>query len=584
MILKNLTTYLLFLLLSTILFGQNITFEASAEKTEISINERLFVQFTLISEENIQSDRPIELPDFNGLNHIGTSQINKVQYVNGQITKSFGIEVVLVADREGEFTIGEAKVSINGKIYKTQPIKIKVTKGLKPKIKGGQRIQGAFLTAEVSNKNPYLNQETVIVVKAFARDYSIIQRLRNYHEPDFSDLITNYVSEKIADHEKQVLIDGRTFISKEIARYVVFPQKTGELKIDPFSIDVLLSGYYGAETVTLSSDPILLSVRDLPREHSNNFSGAIGEYIMNTHISKTHLKSGESVNFEIEIVGSGNLNTFKIPSAKLPEHIETYAPKRRENIEARPSGLKGKVVENIILVPQYGGKYKIDPISFKYFDPNLSEYVTISSDSIILDVEGPLPPSISDSIQIDTNDLSQQESNSNLSKTDDSSILSPNIERIRSQVTDSVSKRDFNWIWIIFGLLAMIICFLWLKKSNKKEKSLTQKQIDKNFRKKINSELAQLKVFANNNDKDNFLNTQENILTQIGMYYSNTQLANFTENKIAEKLSQQYGDLAQNWKKLLINCKQSKYAIASEQLDLKNIYKEVEELWKLISK
>lgn len=582
---KNSVTYLLFFLLSTVLFGQDINFKATAQKTEISVNERLFVQFILVSQESIQSDKPMELPDFDGLNHIGTSQVNKVQYVNGEITKLFGIEVVLVADREGEYTIGEAKVSINGKIYKTQPIKIKVSKGLKPKIEGGQRIQGAFLLTEVSNKNPYLNQETVIVVKAYARDYSIIQRLRNYQEPDFSDLITNYVSEKVANHEKQVLIDGRTFISKEIARYVVFPQKSGELKINPFSIDVLLSGYYGAETVTLSSEPILLNVRDLPEGRTQNFSGAIGEYVMNTHISKTQLKSEESINLEIEIVGSGNLNTLKMPNINLPEHIESYAKRRRENFEARPSGLRGKVVKSMILVPQYGGNYKIDPITFRYFDPNLSEYVTLTSEPIHLKVDGPKPPSKVDSTQIEQPLDDQQNLTSDTTTVDGSSIFTPNIEKLRNQMSETVTKSNFNWIWFIFGgIVLAVILFLLFNKSNKKKSDLTQKQIDKNFRRKIASELSQLKSLAKSNDKNNFLNIEENILTQIGMYYSNTQLSDFTEEKVAEILSHQYGDLAQKWKKLLINCKQSKYAIASEQLDLKKIYKEVESLWKSISK
>src|SRR5690606_40376704 len=95
--------------------------------------------------------------------------------------------------------------------------------------------------------------------------------------------------------------------------------------------------------------------------------------------------------------------------------------------------------------------------------------------------------------------------------------------------------------------------------SNKKKSDLTQKQIDKNFKRKIASELSQLKSLAKSNDKNNFLNIEENILTQIGMYYSNTQLSDFTEEKVTEILSHQYGDLAQKWKKLLINCKQSKY-------------------------
>lgn len=578
--LRILNIYVLFLFATSFVWGQDISFKAEAEKTEISVNERLFVQFILISKENIQLDKPMELPKFEGLQHLGASQVNKVQYINGEVTKLFGVESVLVADRVGEYTIGPAIVTINGKQYKTQPIKIKVTEGLKPKVEGGQRMQGAFLTTEVSNSNPYVNQETVIVVKAFARDYSILQRLRNYQEPDFTNLVTNYVSEQVRDHEKQVLVEGRTFISKEIARYVVFPQKSGEIKIDPFSVDVLISGHYGAETIMLSSDPIQLNVKNLPEGRPKNFSGAIGEYTMNTNLSKKNLKSEESINLEIEIVGSGNLNTLKMPEIDLPEHIETYAPRKRENFEARPSGLRGKVVETLILVPQYGGDYKIDPITFSYFDPEKNEYINLKSKSFNLKVDGPPPP------VIDTTQLKDEVIDSitteNAIDTSNPSIFKPNIDRIRTQVSDKVSTANYNWIWIVIGLVLLgFIFLLWPKNSNKKP--LSSKQLEREFKKDIDQQLKQLKSLTN--DKTAFLSLEEEVLTQIGMHYSQTQLADFTEESVAEKLTTNHGErLAGKWKELLLDCKQSKYALGGDSIDLNGNYKALHTFWKSISK
>src|SRR5690606_8103823 len=249
------------------------------------------VQFVLTyGQENLSVDKPLSLPDFGKLHQLGESKINSFQFINGNVINQSGIEVMLVADQEGEFTIGAATVTIDGKRYRTNPIKISVKKGLKPVTPPGQRLQGAFLTAEVSEENPFLNQEVVLTVKLYARDYSILHRLRNYQEPDFNNMVAKYVSEKLDDDEKQVLVNGVTFIQKVLARYVLFPQKQGEIEIDPFSINVLISGYYGAENVQLTSDPVSMKVRGLPSGKPDNFSGAVGNYKLNASLSKKEVK------------------------------------------------------------------------------------------------------------------------------------------------------------------------------------------------------------------------------------------------------------------------------------------------------
>ncbi len=578
--LKNNLLLIFVICSANFLWGQEVTFKAQASKTEVSVNERFVVQFVLTyGQENLSVDKPLSLPDFGKLHQLGESKINSFQFINGNVINQSGIEVMLVADQEGEFTIGAANVTIDGKRYRTSPIKISVKKGLKPVTPPGQRLQGAFLTTEISDENPFLNQEVVLTVKLYARDYSILHRLRNYQEPDFNNMVAKYVSEKLDDDEKQVLVNGVTFIQKVLARYVLFPQKQGEIEIDPFSINVLISGYYGAENVQLTSDPISMKVRGLPSGKPDNFSGAVGNYKLNASLSKKEVKANEAVNLEVEIVGSGNLNTLKTPKIPMPEHIESFAPKKNDAIEVRPSGMKGAVVENHVLVPHYGGEYKIGPVLFNYFDPTKEKYITLQTKPFELSVDGPEPPQndtlagndeLSDHIRSDSSTLTK--------------IIAPQrIAEVKDKVVETVSKEN-NWIWVIVAMAAILGGMLfWFRKKNadpKESVPLTDKQLKSQFKTTINNKLNTLKSLAQKQDKAAFLSLQEEILTQIGMHFSQTNLSDFTENIVDQKLQTSYGNLALEWKALILECKQSKYAFGTDEKDLMTKFKETEGIWK----
>lgn len=582
---RNGIVFVIFALFPLMVFGQQITFKAQASKTEVSVNERFVVQFLLTyGQENINVDRSMKLPDFGELHQLGESQINSFQFSNGNAVNQNGVEIILIADREGEYTIKPATIVLNGKQYKTEAIKISVKQGLKPQIPSGQHLQGAFLTAEVSEKNPFLNQEVVLVVKVFARDYSILNRMRNYQEPDFNDLVVKSVSEKVNDHEKQVLINGNTFISREIARYILFPQKAGEITIQPFAVDVLISGYYAAETHLLSTDPISLRVKNLPGGKPKNFSGAVGNYTMNASLSKNEVKANQSINLEVEIIGSGNLSTLKMPTVNVPKEIEVYAPKKREAFEARPTGLKGKLVENQILVPQYGGDYKIGPIEFNFFNPESEKYVNLETKPFILKVDGPKPPK-KDSV-IQQEDLGDQIATSDSTSMLKTILPTERMTKVKDQMVESVSNNN-NWIWAVLALTGVIIVgFLFKNKRREKEEvqKLNPKQVEKQFISTTKEKMNSLKNLAQKKDNSGFLSLQEEILTEIGMHYSGTNLSDFTEDGVANKLRPSVGNLADEWKKLLLDCKQSKYAFGDSDSNLAEKFKATSSVWKSFQK
>lgn len=581
---RNLFFVLLILGTASLLRSQEISFKSVADKTEVSVNERFSVQFVLTyGQENVSVDHPIRLPDFDGLQQLGESTINRFQFSNGVAINQVGIEAILVADHEGTYNIGSALISMGGKKYKTDPIKITVKKGLKPKEPAGQRMNEAFISAELSDENPFINQGVILVVKMYSREYGLFQRLRNYKEPDFNDVIAKFISERNDEGEKQVLVNGRTYISKELARYVLFPQRAGDIEIDPFSINVFISSFYGAENIPLSTEPITMHVKNLPAAgRPAKFSGAVGEFTLNTNISKTEAKSNETINLEVEIIGNGNLNTLKAPDVSVPENIETYPPKKRDAYDLRPTGLKGKIVETHLLVPQYGGNYTIGPIAFNYFDPGQGKYITLNSKAYQLKISGPQPPK--DSGKTAKSDLASNESQTEPAPNSFMSDLPQSLVEVKNRVTKTVEK-DNNWIWILGGLiLAFAVFYIFRKKNSAEKDHKSDKQLFSEFKSDIAKQLSELKTLANGQKQDEFLNLQEKILTEIGIQFSRISLSEFTENDAAQKLKEKFGDAADRWKTLLLDCKHSKYGLGAANIDLNSRYAETESLWKSFQK
>lgn len=577
--------FFLFLLLNAgaILQSQEITFESIAGKTEVSVNERFAVQFVLTyGQENISVDHPLALPDFDGLHQLGESTINRFQLINGYAVNQAGLETILVADREGTYHIGSATITINGKKYTTEPITITVKKGLKPKSPAGQRMKEAFMTAELSDENPYVNQGVVLIIKMYSREYSLFQRLRNYKEPDFSDVIAKYVNERAENSEKQVLVNGHTYISKELARYILFPQRPGEIEIDPFSVNVYISSFLGAENIPLSTEPITMNAKNLPAQgRPSNFSGAVGEFTINTHISKTEARANEAINLDIEIIGTGNLNTLKTPKLKTPDDIETYPPKKREAIDLRPGGMKGKVVESYVLVPQFGGNFKINPISFNYFNPEKGKYVTLKSDPYNLKIDGPQPPKEEEETAQD--DL-VSEPNPPDSAKNFSIEIPKTINKVREKVSTRMNRNNYR-LWGLGGILLLAVLFIWFRKKRKdKSQQKSEKKLFAEFKSNIDKQLAEMKSLANSQQKIEFLNLQEHLLTQIGIRYAQINLSDFTENAASEKMRPKYGELADQWKKLIDDCKQYKYGLGTDETDLNSAHKATEAIWKSFQK
>lgn len=582
---RVLNSFLVFALTSITALAQQITFKSDADKTQVSLGEAFSVGFFIESNtDSYTIDQPMKYPPHKGLQIVGEQRSQNVSYINGRGIIEDGIILAFVAEKEGKYRVGAAKIVINGKTYTSKPVDVVVKgAGLTHNNYRSNTSQPVFLQSKVSKTNPYVNEQVSLSVKLYAKDLSYLNRKQNFRQGNLDGLSPKIVKSS-PENIKQEIVAGKQYFSEEVARYYVFPQKPGKIEIDPFSVDVVLPTTYGAEAVEVRSNPVVINAKELPENgRPKNFSGAVGQFKMNASVDKKEVSTNESINFDIEIIGTGNFNTINLPEINAPKNVEKFAPKKRDAYKTYDTGMKGKVAEQTVLVPNYGGEYTISPVEFSYFDPAKEKYITLKSDSIQLNVSG------------SKNADSTKTLTSN--KTSDSTILEK-FDEIKNDVKEGKS----GWLWLTGGVIILSAggLFLMKNKNNSTEKEKSEPKVkpineQKNFEafqpkietqkftlvekpiinsNQISAELEELKQKIKAEDQKDFYQLQENILCNVAMKNTNTDLANFSDEIIAEKLLKNgVSELAvEQWTLLLNNARQAKYAYGGLNQNLDEVF------------
>ena len=389
------------LLFTSITFAQ-VKFEAKASKTTLGVNERLRIDF----EMNEDGDN-FNPPYFDGFTVVGgPNQSVSHSWMNGVRSFNKTYSYFLQPNNLGTYTITQAEIEVEGVVYKTSPIRITVTKAIDipkdpndPDYIANNKIH---VTANLSKTSPYLNEAITVEYRLYVAPRTGVSNWREVDNPEFNGFWSQNIDTKSREVFKGTY-NGEEYRYVILRRSVLYPQKTGDLKIEPLSLDVAIdvpSGQYDffgrplsrQVRKTISTGTKTVSVKALPLEgRPDNFTGAVGNFSFKSSTDKTSLDANESLNLTVEVSGNGNLKLFELPSINLPSSLEVYEPEHNENVNTYITGMQGKTNDTYTIVPQFKGKYPIPSIDFSYFDPSTETYKTISSQEIIIDViNGPL--------------------------------------------------------------------------------------------------------------------------------------------------------------------------------------------------
>ena len=398
-------------------FAQEVEFKASAP-AQVIVGKPF--QLTYSVNQRAKDLRAPEFTDFDYIAGPYTSQSSSTSFVNGKRTSSFTLTYTytLMASKEGTFTIPPATIKVDGEQHTSNGVRISVLPPDQPTNAGQQRNannasatsqqreannvnEGNIFMRTLVSKTKVHEQEAILLsYKIYFAGVDVAQMTNNTRLPEFK----GFLKQELEIGEIQTELEhynGRNYQTAVLYRTLLFPQRSGDITIDPAQFEALLRvqnraqvrsifddffNSYTTVTKALTSPGMTIHVSALPAGKPAGFSGGVGQFNISSKISNTDLQANEAITLTLTIQGAGNMKLLKNPAIDWPEGFEVYDPKVTNNFRNSTSGVSGTKTIEYLAIPRAGGTYVIPPILFSYYDTQADTYKTLSTPEYTLNI------------------------------------------------------------------------------------------------------------------------------------------------------------------------------------------------------
>ena len=403
--------------------AQDVEFKASAP-AQVIVGKPF--QLTYSVNQRAKDLRAPEFTDFDYIAGPYTSQSSSTSFVNGKRTSSFTLTYTytLMASKEGTFTIPPATIKVDGEQYTSNGVRISVLPPDQPSnasaasqtasnsgsgqtAKGDQTSNSTsdlssniFMRTLVSKTKVHEQEAILLSYKLYFAGVDVAQLTNNTRLPEFK----GFLKQELEIGEIQTELEhynGRNYQTAVLYRTLLFPQRSGDITIDPAQFEALLRvqnraqvrsifddffNSYTTATKALTSPGVTIHVSALPAGKPMGFSGGVGQFNISSAISSTDLQANEAVTLTLTIQGAGNMKLLKTPAVDWPEGFEVYDPKVTNNFRNSTSGVSGTKTIEYLAIPRAGGTYAIPPIQFSYYDTQADDYKTLTTPEYTLHI------------------------------------------------------------------------------------------------------------------------------------------------------------------------------------------------------
>ena len=179
-------------------------------------------------------------------------------------------QLVLTPKQSGKVKCGSVLVTVNGKIYKTEPFEINVRDTeKKASVAANSETNDLYLNLEIQDREVYKNEATLAFLRAYSRNYANFRKLKNIQ---FSN--QRNVSIKPVSFAKSEIESSGGMNSQVIAVYMISPSESGHIELNPVSASVVNS----ASEDKIVSNRAKLTVRKLPPGMPEHYKNAVGHF------------------------------------------------------------------------------------------------------------------------------------------------------------------------------------------------------------------------------------------------------------------------------------------------------------------
>lgn len=385
----------------------------------VAVNEQFNVTFIIEGEKSPSDFQWSSGDDFQLVWGPQKGSSSSIQIINGKRSSSHQttFTYILIPKATGTFQLPAATALLSGdRISSTQASIQVVSDGASSSQSSGQnggKSSGGGQTSstgsgEISSNDLFmrlsLSRTEVVIGEPITATLKIYQRanvvgFENAKFPTFNGFWSQetYVPNNI--EFKRESLDDKIYNTAVLRTYVLIPQQSGTITIDPAELvclvnirtapstsNSLFDSFFQDEYRTIrkrvTTPAVKVKVNPLPAGQPASFGGGVGNFGISARLTTDNLKTHDAASLVITVSGRGNVALLEEPKVNFPPDFEVYDTKTTENTDKSNGGTSGSKSFEYPFIPRSHGDFTIDPVEYSYYDVNAGKYVTLRTEPL----------------------------------------------------------------------------------------------------------------------------------------------------------------------------------------------------------
>lgn len=463
---------IIFLFISSMAFANEVKIEINPTKPVAGeVFQAYFRIFTDADEEPAINFSPANV-EVVGKSNQGVS--TRTIYANGKLTVTREMTMVydLVSAKPGPASLRDVTIQLGSKSIRHPTVSFSV-------LKEAQVLGDVFVMADVPKKTVYLGEGIVARYYLYRKvDVNSID-IKKY--PKLNGFLKRFLQEP--ERPERVTVDGNLYVRTQIYSAKLFPEKTGELKIDPLQLTATYSssnindpfGAFGMnrdfKTRSLSSESVKIEVRPLPEPVPPHFTGLVGTHEFQVQFGQSKLIVNEPLEVKLTVTGVGALENLEAPDLIKHPGLEEFESNGDLKIADAENATK---TFDYTFLAKENLKLPAKDIQLSYFDPNTGRYVPTQINVPEIVVAGGQPgaaPKKEETVK------------------EEKKSSAPKIAETMKDLTGPITVDEWQWkSWIpvlniSFAGLALFISIFWIVREKKMASFSFSKDVPSVFKK-----------------------------------------------------------------------------------------------------
>lgn len=246
-------------------------------------------------------------------------------------------------------------------------------------------VDDLFVEVEVDKRAPYVQEQVLYTARVF-RAVPIENATLTKPEMSGGDAVVDRLGE---DRRYQTERDGRRYMVTE-RRFVVFPQTSGALTIEPVRLDAEVPVPAGdggtsdflrlpiTRTVRADSEPVALDVKAPPADAPRPWLPARSVTLEEEWPDPDTVRAGTPITRRITLRAEGLMDS-QLPelSVPLPEGVKSYPERPARETLAGDGGVNGRLEQTLAIVPAEAGTLTLPAVSVDWWNTETDSRETL---------------------------------------------------------------------------------------------------------------------------------------------------------------------------------------------------------------